>query len=94
MAWGVWIGVLAYSYRATGWDECAYLLSGSALRGYQVPYAAHRAPVTHFLCAAFVNHSRFLNPMLLVTLLTLVWFWVRRSIGSLAASLCLLVLLC
>jgi hypothetical protein len=95
IGWIVWIAAIVYTYRAgTVWDEGAYLLSGMALRGYQVPYAVERPPVTNFLTAVFVDHSRFLNPVLLVALLTLMWLWVRRLIGPLAAALCLFVLLC
>jgi len=52
-----------------------------ALRGYDVPYASHRSPVTGFLCAAFIGWDRFLNPVLLGVLLIAVYLWVRRLLG-------------
>jgi hypothetical protein len=73
LLWCVWTGLIAYTHHIEGWDEGAYFLSGMALRGYDVPYAAHRAPVTGFLCAAFIGWDRFLNPVLLGVLLENQW---------------------
>ena len=94
LSWCVWTALIAYTHHIEGWDEGAYLLSGMALRGVDVPYASHRAPVTGFLCAAFVGWDRFLNPVLLGVLLFAVYLWVRRLLGPLSAALALLVLLC
>jgi hypothetical protein len=94
ISWCAWTGLIAYTHHIDGWDEGAYLLSGMALRGYEVPYAAHRPPVTGFLCAAFIGWDRFLNPVLLSVLLIVVYLWVRRLLGSFYAALSLFVLLC
>ena len=94
LVWLAWTGLIAYTHHVEGWDEGAYVLSGMALRGYQVPYAAHRAPVTGFLCAAFMGWDRFLNPVLLSLLLLVVYLWGRRLLGPLTAVLSLFVLLC
>ena len=94
LLWMSWITLIAYTHYVEGWDEGAYVLSGMALRGMHVPYAAHRAPITGLLCAVFTGWDRFLNPVLLGTLLVAVLFWVRRLLGPLAAILALFVLLC
>jgi hypothetical protein len=94
LPWLVWTGLIAYTHHVVGWDEGAYMLSGLALRGYHVPYASHRAPVTGFLCAAFIGWDRFLNPVLLGVLLIAVYLWVRHLLGPLVASLSLVVVLC
>jgi hypothetical protein len=94
ISWSVWTGLIAYTHHIKNWDEGAYLLSGMALRGYDVPYAAHRAPVIGIICAAFVGWDRFLNPVLLSALLIVMYVWVRRLLGSFYAALSLFVLLC
>lgn len=94
LLWLVWVTLIAYAHRVEGWDEGSYVLSGMALRGYHVPYASPRAPVTGLLCAAFIGWERFLNPALLGLLLIAVYLWVRRLLGPILATLSLLVLLC
>ncbi|MGA3204215.1 MAG: hypothetical protein ABSF12_17125 [Bryobacteraceae bacterium] len=94
ISWGVWTALIAYTHHIDAWDEGAYVLSGMALRGYDVPYAAHRPPVTGFICAAFVGWDRLLNPVLLSVLLIVVYLWVRRLLGPFYAALSLFVLLC
>jgi hypothetical protein len=94
LPWCVWAALITYTHRVKGWDEGAYVLSGMALRGYHVPYASHRAPVTGFLCAAFIGWERFLNPLLLGVLLIAVYLWLRRLHGPLPATLSLLLLMC
>jgi len=92
--WGGWAALIAYVHRIDGWDEGAYFLSGLALRGYDVPYASHRPPITGLICAVFVGWDRFLNPILAGALLVAVYLWVRRLLGPLYAMLALFVLLC
>jgi hypothetical protein len=94
MTWLAWITLIAYTHHVEGWDEGDYVLSGMALRGYHVPYSPHRAPVIGFLCAAFVGWDRFLNPVLLGVLVTVVYLWVRRLLGAQVACLSLVVLFC
>jgi hypothetical protein len=94
LPWCLWIALIVYMFRVEDWDEGSYVLSGMALRGYHVPYASPRAPVTGFLCAAFIGWERFLNPLLLGGLLIAVYFWLRRLLGPLPAALSLLVLMC
>jgi hypothetical protein len=94
LSWCAWTGLIAYTHHINGWDEGAYLLSGMALRGYDVPYASHRPPVTGFLCAAFIGGDRLLNPVLLCLLLISLYLWMRRLLGVFPAALCLFVLLC
>ena len=94
LPWCLWIVLTAYMFRVEDWDEGSYVLSGMALRGYHVPYASPRAPITGLLCAAFVGWERFLDPLLLGVLLIAVYFWLRRLLGPLPAALSLLVLMC
>jgi hypothetical protein len=94
MLWTAWAALIARAHHIDSWDEGAYFLSGLALRGYDVPFASHRPPVTGLICAAFVGWDRFLNPALLGVLLLAVYLWVRRLLGPLSAMLALLVLLC
>ena len=88
-----WAALIAYVHKVQGWDEGSYILSGLALRGYHVPYASWRAPVTGFLCAAFVGGERVLNPLLLTLLLFTLYFWLRHLLGPLPAALSLLMLI-
>lgn len=94
LPWCMWCAFIARAHHVEGWDEGSYVLSGLALRGYHVPYASHRAPVTGFICAAFVGWERFLNPVLLAALLVVLYLWTRRLLGPIPAALSLLLLIC
>ena len=89
----IWVALIAYVHKVQGWDEGSYILSGLALRGYHVPYASWRAPVTGFLCAAFVGGEHIINPLLLGVLLITLYFWLRQLLGPLPAALSLLMLM-
>lgn len=92
---GAWLFLLAASaltYTSSGWDECAYLLSGLALRGEPTPYAAGRAPVTHFIAAAFAEAPRFAAPVLGLVLVLLLGAWSVRRWGWAAGALPLALL--
>jgi hypothetical protein len=70
------------------------VLSGLALRGWDVPYAAQRAPLTHLLCALFVPYERFLSPALLSVLLAATYLWISTRAGPVYAALALFALFC
>jgi hypothetical protein len=94
LLWSGWSTLIAYAHHIDGWDEGAYLLSGMALRGYDVPYASHRPPVTGVVCALFIGWDRYLNPVLLGVLLIMMYLWVRRLLGPPAAMVALFALFC
>jgi hypothetical protein len=81
------------TFAPNGWDECAYLLSGLALRGEPVPYADHRAPLAGLLCAVFAGMPALMNPALLVLLFGTVAYWARRQWGMTVAAVIGLLLL-
>jgi hypothetical protein len=93
-AWLVWMGVIAFAQQVDGWDESAYFLSGLALRGYQVPYALHRAPITGMLCALFAEWPRWINPTLLLILVTSLYWWARELLSPTTAFLALFIVSC
>jgi len=90
------IGVAAVTlavFAPDGWDECAYLLNGLALRGAPLPYADHRAPVTGALCALFAGAPSLMNPVLLLVLFSAVVYWASRQWDWTAAFVVGLLLL-
>ncbi len=93
LGWALVAVTVFVNHSNNGWDECAYILSGQALRGYPTPYAAHRPPVTHFLCALFADAPALINPLLIVALVWIVARWCLQRWGAVAAGLALLLLL-
>jgi hypothetical protein len=93
LGWALVAAAIFVNHSNNGWDECAYILSGQALRGYPTPYAAHRPPVTHFLCALFADAPALINPLLVGALVWIVSRWCSQRWGAVAAGLTLLLLL-
>jgi hypothetical protein len=95
LAWAIWLSIAVASVAAFfpgGWDECCYLLSGLAIRGYGTPYMADRPPVTHFLAAIFADAPQLLNAVLLLALGAIFTAWGTRRWGWTIAALPLLLL--
>ena len=92
-AWAAFLGVITVTYSSDKWDECAYLLSAMALRGYPTPYAAHRAPLTGIISAAFIDCPALLNPVLIGGILAILSLWGAKRWGLLGACLPLTLLL-
>lgn len=88
-----WTLLIAASHKVDAWDEGAHVLSGLALRGYPVPYAAHRPPVASWLAALFADIDFLVNPALLGLLLLLVYRWSRTIAGPTVAAISVIVLL-
>ncbi len=93
LGWVLVAAMIFMNHSNNGWDECAYILSGQALRGYPTPYAAHRPPVTHFLCALFADAPALINPFLIAVLVGIIARWCWQRWGAVAAGLALLLLL-
>lgn len=90
--WAAILVATVFTYSNSGWDECAYQLSGLALRGYGTEYESWRAPVTHFVAAAFIDAPALASPVLAVALLAFLSYWAaRRWSWSWAAVLLLLL---
>jgi hypothetical protein len=95
LGWLAWLLVALatiVTFRARGWDESCYLLSGLALRGQSTPYMADRPPVTHFLAALFADAPQFLNAFLVAALVGLLSIWGIRRWGWSLGALPLLLL--
>lgn len=90
--WGALAAAAIACYAPSGWDEGAYLLSGLYLRGYPVPYAIHRAPVTHFVSAAFADAPWLQAAFLQILLAGILFVWGRRRWGRELALLPLALL--
>ncbi|HEV7998371.1 MAG TPA: hypothetical protein VGP63_00740 [Planctomycetaceae bacterium] len=93
LGWALVAAAIFVNHSNSGWDECAYILSGQALRGYPTPYAAHRPPLTHFLCALFADAPALINPLLIAALVWIIARWGSQRWGAVAAGLALLLLL-
>ncbi|HET6326117.1 MAG TPA: hypothetical protein VFG04_15675 [Planctomycetaceae bacterium] len=93
LGWALAAVTIFATHSNNGWDECAYILSGQALRGYPTPYAAHRPPATHFLCALFADSPALINPFLIAALVWIIARWGSQRWGAVAAGLALLLLL-
>ena len=93
--WAVW-GVLAAAavaaFASNNWDDADYCLSGLALRGYPVNYAASRPPFTHLVAALFADAPRFAGAAQIVLLVALLSVWSIRRWGWTGGALPLALL--